>query len=125
MNQENLTPLQKAQLKQKEMRQAGLLTTRSPLEKFVTNPRLGRAVKFFCYECNGYSRSAANNCENKDCALWLFRKGRSTPDAIEVEEWRQIYLNHMKNIGEDNPLQTNSTDDDSHESFIEDDMQDE
>lgn len=96
---ENLTPLQKAHLRQKELREAGV-NNRTPIEKFIDRPRLGRAVKMFCYECNGYSRSQANTCPNQSCPLWLFRKGKSTPTADEVPSWQREYANHMKNADE-------------------------
>lgn len=54
----------------------------------------------FCYECNGYSRSGANNCENADCPLWLFRRGKHSPDEKELEIWRKNYTAHMTAAGE-------------------------
>ena len=98
-NIENLTPLQKAHLRAKELREAGIVT-RTPAEKFIDRPRLGRAVKMFCYECNGYSRAQANTSPDQSCPLWLFRKGKSTPSADEVPGWQQQYANHMKDVGE-------------------------
>lgn len=97
---ENMTPIQRATLKQKELRDAGMLVSRSPVEKFIDSPRIGRAVKMFCYECNGYSRSLANTCENLDCPLWLFRRGKQTPDPAEVPLWQKKYTAHMKSAGE-------------------------
>ena len=117
---ENLTPIQRAILKQKELRESGMLVNRSPVEKFIDDPRIGRAVKMFCYECNGYSRSLANSCTSTDCPLWLFRKGKRIPDQSEIDVWRKKYAAHMKSIGEygspaeqadDDPYEGNDQDD--------------
>lgn len=128
-NIDNLTPLQKAHLRQKELREAGVLN-RTPVEKFIDRPRLGRAVKMFCYECNGYSRAQANTCPDQSCPLWLFRKGKSSPDANEVPGWQQAYAAKMKSVDElnkaftpapwgDDPTLPDDEDDDDADSIIE------
>lgn len=81
-----------------ELRAAGLM--RSPLEKFIDDPRPLRAIRRFCYECNGYSLAAATNCENSNCPLWLFRRGSSIIQDAELPKWRRAYAAWMKAAGE-------------------------
>lgn len=92
--------LEKAREKAKQLKEAGVNLYRRPLEKFIENPRIGRAVRMFCFECNGYSQYAATNCETKSCPIWLFRKGKHTPDPEELEAWQEAYAEHMKQAGE-------------------------
>ena len=92
--------LEKAREKAKQLKEAGVKLYRRPLEKFIENPRIGRAVRMFCFECNGYSQYAATNCETKSCPIWLFRKGKHTPDPEELEDWQKAYAEHMKQTGE-------------------------
>lgn len=100
MESENLTPLQKAQLKSRELREAGLMEKRNPIRKFIDNPRIGRAVKMFCFECQCYNRSEANKCTTATCPLWLFRKGKCSPDETELAKWQTAYASHMQSVGE-------------------------
>ncbi len=81
-------------------RAAGLLKT--PLEKFLDDPRPLRAIRRNCYECNGYSLPAVRNCKNKNCALWLFRCGTSAMTTEEYTEWQAAYRSWMEHIGEIN-----------------------
>ena len=99
----DLTPIQRAILKQKELRDSGMLISRSPVEKFLDNPRAGRAIKMFCYQCNGYSRRLANSCPDSSCPLWLFRKGTRIFKQEELEQWRKHYSAFMKSVGEFGP----------------------
>ena len=87
-----------AQVKRAELRAAGLMKT--PLEKFLDDPRPLRAIRRFCYECNGYCHSAATNCENASCPLWLFRRGSSIIREAELPKWRKAYREWMKTAGE-------------------------
>lgn len=87
-----------AQVKLAELRAAGLMKT--PLEKFLDDPRPLRAIRRFCYECNGYCHSAATNCENAGCPLWLFRRGSSVIQKAELPKWRKAYREWMKTAGE-------------------------
>ena len=87
-----------AQVKLAELRAAGLM--RTPLEKFLDDPRPLRAIRRFCYECNGYSHPAATNCENASCPLWLFRRGSSIIREAELPKWRKAYREWMKAAGE-------------------------
>lgn len=87
-----------AQAKRAELRAAGLMKT--PLEKFLDDPRPLRAIRRFCYECNGYCHSAATNCENASCPLWLFRRGSSIIREAELPKWRKAYREWMKTAGE-------------------------
>ena len=87
-----------ARAKRAELRAAGLMKT--PLEKFLDDPRPLRAIRRFCYECNGYCHSAATNCENASCPLWLFRRGSSIIREAELPKWRKAYREWMKTAGE-------------------------
>lgn len=98
--QQKLTPIQIAIQKQKELRDAGLLVIQNPVQKFIDTPRIGRAVRMFCYECSGYNRPLANSCPNYDCPLWIFRKGKYSPDPKELPKWKKHYSHHMKEVGE-------------------------
>jgi hypothetical protein len=120
-NIEKLTPIQLAQQKMQQMREAGIMPVRNPVKRFVENPKIGRAVKMFCYECNGYSRSAANNCENSDCPLWLFRRGKHSPDENELERWRENYTAHMTAAGEF--TDSNDPEDDMDEEEVEEEVE--
>lgn len=97
-SEENLKNMASARAKQAELRAAGLLKT--PLERFLDNPRPLRAIRRFCYECNGYSHAAATNCENSNCALWLFRRGSSVITPEELPTWRGNYAAWMESAGE-------------------------
>ena len=87
-----------AQIKIAELRAAGLM--RSPLEKFLDDPRPLRAIRRFCYECNGFSLAAATNCETSTCPLWLFRRGSGVIVHDELPTWKTSYSRWMKQAGE-------------------------
>jgi len=36
--------------------------------------RLKRAIKKYCYECSGDSKTEAERCKLKECPLWQYRK---------------------------------------------------
>ncbi len=36
--------------------------------------RLKRAIKKYCYECSGDSKTEAERCKIKECPLWQYRK---------------------------------------------------
>ena len=95
----NLTPIQRAHARSAEMRAAGI-PNKTPAEKFLEDPRPLRAIRRQCYECNGYSTYWATNCENRDCPLWLFRRGTGVIHEGELEIWRKYYTRHMKRVGE-------------------------
>jgi len=44
------------------------------------NRTRGPAIHAFCLECIGYSYAELNNCSNKTCALYPFRKGHVKED---------------------------------------------
>ena len=88
-----LTPLQKAQQKRKEMSDAGIkVVFKTPSEKAKDNPTsLRLAVNGNCYECMGGGGNPnfqwlIGNCESdKDCSLWNVRPyqkmlGNKTPE---------------------------------------------
>lgn len=83
---------------QAELRAAGLM--RTPLEKFLDDPRPLRAVRRFCYECQGYSAPAATACPVKTCPLWLFRRGSGVIREEEFAPWREAYRAWMERVGE-------------------------
>lgn len=83
---------------QAELRAAGLM--RTPLEKFLDDPRPLRALRRFCYECQGYSASAATACPVKTCPLWLFRRGSGVIREEELAPWREAYRAWMERVGE-------------------------
>lgn len=73
---------------------------KSTAERFIENPRIHRAVRRFCYECNGFSRHHATNCESSNCALWLFRHGRTIPREEELPVWRKAHKRWLQSAGE-------------------------
>lgn len=81
-----------------ELRAAGLM--RTPLEKFLDDPRPLRAIRRFCYECQGYSAPAATACPVKTCPLWLFRRGSGVIREEELAPWRKAYRAWMERVGE-------------------------
>ena len=87
-----------AQVKLAELRAAGLM--RTPLEKFLDDPRPLRAIRRFCYECQGYSATAATACPVKTCPLWLFRRGSGVIREEELAPWRKAYRAWMERVGE-------------------------
>lgn len=87
-----------ANAKTAELRAAGLM--RTPLEKFLDDPRPLRALRRFCYECQGYSASAATACPVKTCPLWLFRRGSGVIREEELAPWREAYRAWMERVGE-------------------------
>lgn len=119
MNEE-LTPIEKAQLRQKELREQGIVVNRDPNQKFIDNPRPMRAIRRFCWECNGYSLSEATKCQNTNCELWLFRFGKSNPKEDELPAWRNAYAKHLKVVGE-----WKSADDDPDDTGEEENIEDE
>ena len=96
--------LKKAIEKRKQMLENGERFA-TPLEKFLENPSMTKAVKMFCYECSGYSKNLANTCNNTDCALWLFKKGNII-DENALKVWRKSYMEHMKLANELNCEET-------------------
>ena len=87
-----------AQARNKELRENGEL--RSPAEKFLDEPTIGRAVRRFCYECNGFSNQHATNCESTNCALWLFRHGKITANEDELPIWQKAHKRWLQSAGE-------------------------
>ena len=84
--------------KRKELRENGLL--RSPAEKFLEEPTIGRAVRRFCWECNGFSYSLANTCPNTNCPLWIFRHGKLNPIDDELPIWQDAHKRWLQKVGE-------------------------
>jgi hypothetical protein len=82
----------------KELQANGEL--RSPAEKFLDEPTIGRAVRRFCYECNGFSHQHATNCESTNCALWLFRHGKITATEDELPVWQKAHKRWLQSAGE-------------------------
>jgi hypothetical protein len=82
----------------KELQANGEL--RSSAEKFLDEPTIGRAVRRFCYECNGFSNQHATNCESSNCALWLFRHGKITANEDELPVWQKAHKRWLQSAGE-------------------------
>jgi len=51
--------------------------------------RIARAVRHFCWECQGRSWKAVSACENMKCALWEHRSGRRPSTAI-IEQAQNV-----------------------------------
>lgn len=81
-----------------ELRANGQLKT--PLQKFIADPRPLRAIRRFCYECNGFSQSEATNCTTKNCPLWLFRRGSSIIHPEKLRPWQHAYGQWMNMANE-------------------------
>lgn len=73
---------------------------RNPQQKFLDDPRPLRAIRRFCYECNGFNNADATNCQNRDCALWLFRRGSSVIKGGELEIWQAKHKAWLERCGE-------------------------
>ena len=82
----------------KELQANGEL--RSSVEKFLDEPTIGRAVRRFCYECNGFSNQHATNCETTNCALWLFRHGKIAAKEEELPTWQKAHKRWLQSSGE-------------------------
>lgn len=80
----------------KEMREAGELVFKTPAQKLVENPTALRAIRLFCFECSGFNANLAKTCDNKKCALYLFRKGRTTFDEADKSSWAKEYEKWMR-----------------------------
>jgi hypothetical protein len=58
----------------------------------ATRPRLNRAhaIREFCLECMGGQRQQINECNDRACALWEWRKGDGGPEWTMTLLRRQI-----------------------------------
>jgi len=87
----------------------------NPVEKFLKNPKALRAIKMFCWECNGYNRGLTKGCENGECPLWLFRSGSANRDEDDISKFKTAYRNHMQDVGELNAVDDGPDDGDDNE----------
>ncbi len=84
----DLTPIQKAQLKRKEMAEAGERRL-NPLEKAAKNPRSrSLAIRAKCYDCVGQDcdpgwRARITDCNAPTCPLWPLRPYQKGDDDEE------------------------------------------
>lgn len=48
----------------------------------ATRPRLNRAkaIREHCLECMGYQLHLINDCQDRACALWEWRRGKGAPE---------------------------------------------
>lgn len=80
----------------RERNEAGLLATRSPIEKLADNPTsLRLAVDSKCWDCMGAGGDpcvnwSVGNCRTKACPLWAVRPhqrlaGRPMPKALRAQ----------------------------------------
>lgn len=92
---ESLTPIEKARYVRKTNEKYGIKT--SPIDKFISNPTIRKAVSMFCFECSGYNRHDANTCNQSNCALWLFRKGNAKIKENEFSKWKNSYSKWINN----------------------------
>lgn len=51
----------------------------------IRNYTYKKAVRWFCYECMGYSQGAAAKCKAVRCALWGYRSGANLDDNFAWE----------------------------------------
>lgn len=95
-NEQDLTPLQKARIKRREMQESGTLhpdvvticgksheLKKLPVYRRAYFERLAKvgtapsvAIRLKCYECSGYSTAEAKRCRDRDCALFVLRHNR-------------------------------------------------
>jgi hypothetical protein len=47
--------------------------TRKLYREVFTGTSKAKAIKLFCFECQGFEKSEAVNCDNKTCPLWRHR----------------------------------------------------
>lgn len=53
-------------------------------DNMEVNLNFGRAIKFFCLECLGWSHAEVEKCSAPLCALHPFRKGRDESKVKKV-----------------------------------------
>jgi len=86
----NLTALDKALAKKKELKSLGKLVRLSPYQKAQNNPKsLRKAVTAFCYECMGGdgeqgARGHVRNCTAYKCPLYKVRPWQESEQDAEA-----------------------------------------
>lgn len=99
-----MTPLEKAEAKKALMREKGIeMIPRTRVEIMLDAPTINRAVRVFCWQCNGYISTGGKNCAVKECPLWLFRAGSTKAKAEEVELFRKAFRHDMQAVKEYSP----------------------
>ena len=114
VNESLNTRLIGARQKMKELRESG--NHKSTAERFIDNPRIHRAVRRFCWECNGFSPYHASNCENTNCALWLFRHGKTIVRDEELPVWQDAHKRWLQKVGEWKPGTSEGNESDENDS---------
>ena len=99
LTQKLLASREKVEKNREELQRRGYDVNSIKLIKFLQKPTLNKAVKWECYECQGYSWNEAKNCNNKACPLYCFAFGRGKNKKAIMEHYRQ----HMIACGELNP----------------------
>lgn len=56
-----------------------------------------KAIKRHCYECSGYNRNEANNCELVECPLWPFRFGKR-PKTVLGKRGSLVGKKHLEGL---------------------------
>lgn len=99
LTQKLLASREKVEKNREELQKRGYTPKDIALIKFMQKPTLLKAVKYNCYECQGYSWNDAKNCTNKSCPLHSF-VFRSRGNKNEL---MKNYRQHMIEAGELNP----------------------
>lgn len=95
--------IEKAKAKRAIMREKGIeMIPRTAVEKMIDNPRIGRAVRVFCWQCGGYTTAGIADCGCVECPLWLFRRS-IVPKAEELTQFRERFRAEMEAVGEYDP----------------------
>ena len=100
LTQKLLASREKVEKNREELQRRGYDVNSIKLIKFLQKPTLNKAVKWECYECQGYNWNAAKTCNNKSCPLYLFAFGRGKNNKKAIME---RYRMHMIVCGELNP----------------------
>lgn len=82
-----LSAIQLAQQKRREMKDAGIEVVRlDPAQKLAKNPKsLRLAINAKCWDCSGGQRVEIRDCHIKTCGMWHVRPYQKD-DAEDVEE---------------------------------------
>ena len=74
---EGLKPLELARIRRIEMKEQGIpIRHKNPLEKFLENPTVLKAVHAKCWDCTCGQKEEIRHCTIPDCSLFNYRPFR-------------------------------------------------
>ena len=99
LTQKLLASREKVEKNRIELQNRGYTPKDIQIIKFMQKPTPNKAIRFNCYECQGYSWAEAKACKNKTCPLYCFAFGRGKNKKEVMEHYRK----HMIAVNELNP----------------------